>query len=164
MQTPSRRNTVASLIVVAAFLVLWLMHGWSLRDQARSHDFLCFYSGAYMTSHGRVADLYDPAVQFAVQKRLAPSNVELALLGRPPLPFNRPPFYALLLAPLGWLPFRAAFVCWILLQIGVFVACLAWAWQRFGTPALVFGCMSMPAAMGIANAQDSVLFLAILIA
>jgi hypothetical protein len=157
MQTPSRRNTVASWIVVAAFLVLWLMHGWSLRDQARSHDFLCFYSGAYMTSHGRVADLYDPAVQFAVQRKLVPSTVEV-------VPFVRPPFYALLLAPLGWLPFRAAFVCWMLLQIGVFVACLTWAWQRFGTPALVFGCMSMPVALGIANGQDGVLFLAILIA
>jgi Glycosyltransferase family 87 len=164
MQTPSRRNTIASWIVVAAFLALWLFHGWRVRDHARSYDFLCTYSAAYVISHGRMADLYDPAVQFAVQKRLAPSSVELGPSNRPPLPFNRPPFYALLLAPLGWLPFRAAFVCWILLQIGVFVACLTWAWQRFGTPALVFGCMSMPAAMGIANAQDSVLFLAILIA
>jgi len=27
-----------------------------------------------MTSHGRVADLYDPAAQFAVEKTLAPGN------------------------------------------------------------------------------------------
>src|ERR1035437_1498532 len=164
MQTPSRRNTVASWTVIAAFLVLWLMHGWSVQDHARSYDFLCPYSTAYMTSHGRMADLYKPAAQLAVQQGLALHSAESVPPERPPLPFNRAPFYALLLGPLGWLPFRAAFVCWILLQIGVFVACLAWAWRRFGLPALVFGCMSMPAALGIAHAQDSVLVLAILIA
>jgi len=48
--------------------------------------------------------------------------------------------------------------------MGVFIACLTWAWRRFGTPALVFGCLSMPAALGIAHGQDGVLFLAVLIA
>jgi len=43
------------------------------------------------------------------------------------------------------------------------MACLAWAWQRFGTTALLLGCMSMPAAMGIAHGQDGVIFLAVLI-
>ena len=104
------------------------MLGWHVQDQAQSHDFLSLYSGAYMTSHGLAAHLYDPAAQWAVEKKLAPSNVEL-------VPFIRPPFYALLLSPLGRLPFRAAFVCWSLLQIGVLLACLAWAWRRFGTVA-----------------------------
>jgi hypothetical protein len=79
------------------------------------------------------------------------------------VPFIRPPFYALLLSPLGRLPFGAAWVCWSLLQIAVLLACLAWAWQRFGTVALMLGSMSVPAAIGIAHGQDAVLFLAVVI-
>jgi hypothetical protein len=55
-------------------------------------------------------------------------------------------------------------VCWILLQVGVFLACLAWGWRRFGTLAVAFGCMSMPAALGIAHGQDCAMFLGVLIA
>ena len=144
-------------IIIAGFSALWLVLGWHVRDQAQSHDFLSLYSGAYMTSHGLAAHLYDPAAQWAVEKKLAPANTEL-------VPFIRPPFYALLLSPLGRLPFHTAFVCWTLLQIGVLMACLAWAWRRFGTVALMLGCMSVPAAIGIAHGQDAVLFLAVVIA
>jgi hypothetical protein len=155
--TPApKRGNAKVWIVIAGFSALWLVLGWHVQDQAQSHDFLSFYSGAYMTSHGLAAHLYEPAAQWAVEKKLAPSNVEL-------VPFIRPPFYALLLSPLGRLPFRAAFVCWSLLQIGVLLACLAWAWQRFGTVAVMLGCMSVPAAIGIAHGQDAVLFLAVVI-
>ena len=157
MRRPGGPNTVEAWIVVVGLVALWLMLGWRLLDWARSHDFLEFYTGAYMTSHGRVADYYDPAVQLATQKEFASATEELT-------PFLRPPFYAILLTPLGWLPLRAAFVCWILLQIALLIACLTWAWRRFGTSALMFGCMSMPAALGIAHGQDCVLFLAVLIA
>ena len=153
--TSNRRNAKA-WIVIAGFSALYLALGWHVQDQARSHDFLSLYSGAYMTSHGLTAQLYDPAAQWAVEKQFAPSNTAL-------VPFIRPPFYALLLSPLGRLPFGAAWVCWSLLQIAVLLACLAWAWQRFGTVALMLGCMSVPAAIGIAHGQDAVLFLAVVI-
>ncbi len=152
---PNRQNAKV-WILIAGFSALWLVLGWHVQDQAQSHDFLSLYSGAYMTSHGQAAHLYEPAAQWAVEKKLAPSNVDL-------VPFIRPPFYALLLSPLGRLPFRAAFVGWSLLQIGVLVACLAWAWRRFGTVALMLGCMSVPAAIGIAHGQDAVLFLAVVL-
>jgi hypothetical protein len=163
MKENNRSDRIVAWIVVGIFAALWLMHCWRTQDHARTYDFLCTYTAAYVTAQGRVADLYDPAVQITEQKGLAAAAGEFVPPDRPPLPFNRPPFYALLLAPLGWLPLRLAFVAWFLAQTGVFVACLAWAVRRFGTPALMLGCMSMPAAMGIANAQDSVFFLAILI-
>ncbi len=99
---PNRQNAKV-WILIAGFSALWLVLGWHVQDQAQSHDFLSLYSGAYMTSHGQAAHLYEPAAQWAVEKKLAPSNVDL-------VPFIRPPFYALLLSPLGRLPFRAAFV------------------------------------------------------
>ena len=156
MQSSNRQNALEAWIVAAVLAVAWLALGWRTLDQGRSHDFLSFYTGAYMTSHNGLADLYDPAAQFAAQRKLAPLTPEL-------VPFIRPPFNALLLAPLGRLPFGVAFAGWILLQISVLIACLAWAWRRFGTPALLFACMSMPAALGIAHGQDAVLFLAVLI-
>lgn len=156
MQSSNRQNAFEAWIVAAVLVLAWLALGWRTLDQGRSHDFLSFSTGAYLVTHGGWADLYDPAAQFAAQKILAPSTPEL-------VPFTRPPFYALLLAPLGWLPLGVAFAGWILLQIAVLIACLAWAWRRFGTPALLFACMSMPAALGIAHGQDAVLFLAVLI-
>jgi hypothetical protein len=157
MQPPSGQNAVGDWAFIAVVAVAWLAVGSGALEHARSHDFLSFYTGAYMTSHGELARLYDPDAQLAVERQLAPSTVEL-------VPFVRPPFYALILAPLGWLPLGTAFVCWILLQAGVLIACLRWGWQRFGTTAVVFGALSMPAALGIAHGQDCALFLAVLIA
>ncbi len=157
MQPSSGQNAVGDWAFIAVIAAAWLAVGSGALDHARSHDFLSFYTGAYMTTHGGLAHLYDPDVQLAVEKQLAPSITEL-------VPFVRPPFYALLLAPLGWLPLGTAFVSWILLQAGVLVACLRWGWQRFGTPAVVFGALSMPAALGIAHGQDCAIFLALLIA
>src|SRR5208283_674372 len=75
--TERRPNTVEAWIVIAGLAALWLGLGSRVLDQARAHDFLSLYSGAYMVSHGRAADLYDPAAQFAVEKTLAPGNTEL---------------------------------------------------------------------------------------
>ncbi len=150
-------NAVEAWIVIAGLVGLWLALGSRTMEQARRHYFLALYTGAYMASHGSMAELYDPAAQLAVEKDLAPGNAEL-------VPFIRPPFYALALAPMGRLPLRTAFAVWIAAQMGIFAACLGWAWRRFGMAALVLGCMSMPAALGIANGQDGVIFLAALIA
>jgi hypothetical protein len=155
--TESRPKSVEAWIAIAGLLGLWLALGSRTVEQARTHDFLALYTGAYMTSHGSVVELYDPAAQFAVEKKLAAGNREL-------VPFIRPPFYALMLAPMGWLPFRVAFDAWIGAQIAIFAACLWWTWRKFGTTALLLGSMSMPAALGIANGQDGPLFLAALIA
>ena len=155
--TESRPRTVEAWIVIAGLVGLWVALGSRTVEQARTHDFLALYTGAYLTSHGRTAELYDAAAQLAVEKTLAPGNAEL-------VPFIRPPFYAAALAPMGRLPFRAAFDVWIAAQIAICAACLGWAWRRFGIMALALGCMSMPAALGIATGQDGPVFLAALIA
>ena len=146
----------AAWIVVAGFAVIWVGVGWGVRDQARSHDFLSFYTGAHIVSHGEAAHLYDEALQTRVQKQWAPPNAAL-------IPANRPPFYVLLQSPLAWLSFDTAFAVYIPIQIAVLLACWFWAWRRFGEPAVVFAAMSMPAALGIAHGQDNALFLAVLI-
>ena len=142
-------------LLAAGFSLVWLALGRTALEQARVHDFLSLYSGGWMVAHGRTGDLYDPAAQLAVAHQWSPPDTPL-------IPFIRPPFYALLLAPLSWLPFETAFRCWIALQIVLLLACWTWAFRRFGPIALAIGALSISAALGIAHGQDCVVFLAVL--
>ena len=53
-----------------------------------------------------------PEVQLQREREYFPQLKEL-------VPFVRPPFYALLLAPLAWLPFGPAFWAWLGMQAAV---------------------------------------------
>jgi hypothetical protein len=70
MQSSNRQNAFEAWIVAAVLAVAWLALGWRTLDQGRSHDFLSFSTGAYMATHGGWEDLYDPAAQFAAQKKI----------------------------------------------------------------------------------------------
>ena len=109
-----------------------------------------------MVAHGRTAVLYDPAAQLAFQREIIHSSSGL-------VPFIRPPFYALAVAPLGMLPYGTAFVVWISMQVLLLIGCWVWAASRFGPVAAVIGSLFMPAALGIAHGQDCALPLALLI-
>ena len=80
------------------------------------------------------------------------------------IPFVRPHFYALALAPLSLLPLDAALYAWIALQVVLLVGCWAWAGRRFGPDALILGSLYLPTALGIAHGQDGVVMLVIAIA
>jgi alpha-1,2-mannosyltransferase len=75
----------------------------------------------------------------------------------------RPPFYALFLMPLAWLPFGPAFWVWLATQAAVLAGTWAWAFRRWGTDALILGSMYLPTALGIAHGQDCVLVLTIVL-
>jgi Glycosyltransferase family 87 len=109
-------------------------------------DFASFYEGGTAVRTGQLAELY----------RVERSG------GHQELPFIRPPFYALLLAPFSLLPFVPAFWLWIALQLAIFLVCLFQGWRRFGNPALL-ACLFPPAILGMSHAQDCVLMLAIVI-
>ena len=109
-----------------------------------------------MALEGRLHDLHDPAVQLEYERRLVPDLPQL-------VPFVRPVFYAVALAPMAAMPYRVAFVTWTALQVVLLLACWIWAWRRFGPDALVFAALSLPAPLGIASGQDCVLMLALLV-
>ena len=154
---PRRFESTFAWLLAAGFSLVWLVLGRSALDQARAHDFLSFYTGGWMLAHGRTAALYEPAAQLAAQRQWSGPTAAL-------VPFIRPPFYALLLAPLGWLPFETAFRCWIALQILLLLACWIWAFRQFGPIAPAIGSLSISSALGIAHGQDGVVFLAVLLA
>lgn len=141
-------------IVVAAFCVVWIAFGSLITPGAEKHDFLNLYTGASLALDGKFAGMYDVGVQIQRERQFVPSTGEL-------VPFVRPSFYALLLAPLALIPFAAAFWVWIAAQSALLLACWAWAFRRFGPNALVFAAFSLPGPLGIASGQDCVLLLAL---
>ena len=143
-------------LAVAAFCALWMLLGSLLVQGARLHDFLNLYAGASLARDGVFAAMHVPEVQLQREQEFAPRLREL-------VPFVRPPFYALFLAPLAWLPFGPAFWAWLGLQTGVLVAAWSWAFRRWGSDALIFGSMYLPTALGIAHGQDCVLVLLIVL-
>jgi hypothetical protein len=89
------------------------------------------------------AHAYDLAVQKQFQDQVTaqwgnPAQFEL-------LPHLLPPYFTLILAPLGWLPFRAAFVAWCVLTavlVAAGVAALLAAGRITGWKAALFGLLA----------------------
>ena len=76
-------------------------------------DFSVTYLGSRMVYLGMGPKLYDLAEQQKIKSTLLP-NAE-------PLIFEHPPFEALLLAPLGALPYRTAFLIWGLIDVAIWL-------------------------------------------
>lgn len=136
---------------------LWLMLGFVMAPGARSHDFLNLYTGAALALDGKGGELHDPQVQLDRERVYVPDLPAL-------IPFVRPAFYALALAPMAWLPLPAAFVAWLVGQTLLLAACWLWGWWRFGSNALVFAAFFLPLPLGIASGQDCTIMLALFIA
>ena len=139
-------------LAVLAFCACWTLFGSFVVPAARLHDFLNLYAGASLARDGDFARMHAPEVQLEREREYAPQLPEL-------VPFVRPSFYALFLAPLAWLPFGAAFWAWLGVQASMLVGAWAWAFRRWGTDALIVGSMYLPTALGIAHGQDCVLVL-----
>ena len=146
-----------AILAVIAFCALWILVGTIVAPGARLHDFLNLYTGASLARDGAFATMDAPEVQLQREREYAPQLPEL-------VPFVRPPFYALLLAPLAWIPFGPAFWAWLGLQAAALAGTWAWAFRRWGADALIFGSMYLPTALGIAHGQDCVLILWIVLA
>ena len=151
------------------FLVLFAMglvilHGimlWNARHLIRKGypDFTIFYSAARVVSEGFGASLYDPEVQYRVQREFA-SGVSIR---QGALPYNHPPFETILFIPLSRLPYLVAYLVWdglsLLLLAGV-VGCLQSALQR-EWPKLwwgLFACLAFfPVCVALLQGQDIIL-------
>ena len=81
-------------------------------------DFTIFVTGAHILTSGQGADLYDLTTQAEVQRDLGggvrfPGGV---------LPFNYPPYVAMLFVPLSWVSPDIAYYLWIAILWGVLMA------------------------------------------
>ena len=139
----TRRSHVIALclcgLAVSAFLF-----GPSLQVTLQGlNDFMNFYSGTHLTFTDKMYDV--PANLHVMRESAGWENVNRL--------FNRPPFYALLLWPLGRLPFLPASHLWEILVVATVAAfCLLWPGDRKGTTMVC--CWSFPLFHVFANGQD----------
>ncbi len=106
------KRSAGKLLVI--FLTgMLLMHAlvfWSLREKIREGypDFSIFYTAGTIVRQGLAGRLYDTALQFTIQRQFA-SQV---FIRQGALPYNHPPFEALIFAPLARLSYPTAYVVW----------------------------------------------------
>ena len=111
------RTNLALYVSLAATLLLHVVLAWSVRESVRKgySDFKIFYTAAKIIRAGQGSQLYDEATQLQVQKAFAPG----AILRQGLLPYNHPPFEALLFVPFTFLPYWAAFFAWDAVNLGI---------------------------------------------
>lgn len=86
-------------------LVLWNTKDLILRGYP---DFTIYYTAGTMVRNGLGHQLYDPASQFQIQEEFTSGKTTRAGA----LPFNHPPFEAVIFAPFSYLSYRSAYLSW----------------------------------------------------
>jgi hypothetical protein len=153
--------------VVAAFLLAMTVCNvallFRLMPSLRNgfQDFTIFYTGARLVRNGQASALYDLATQYQVQLTFAHVPIRQG-----PLPFNHPPFEALLFVPFTFLKYWPAYLLWSalnLIMLAAIVTLLRRHFQQFaGVSLLVLGLAAtafFPVAIGIIQGQDVILLL-----
>jgi hypothetical protein len=162
LESSSLRPVLATFL--AAVIVL---HGWMFFRLRREivtgyPDFTIFYTAGKCILQGHGRQLYDLEMQSAIQREFA-SEVKHR---ENPLPFNHPPFEALLFAPLARLPYVAAYLVWAVFNIALILGFWNLLRPRLASlpgllPALpllaIFG--FFPLAIALLQGQDSILLL-----
>ncbi len=151
-------------LYLAAVLVMYCLVFWNARELiAKGYpDFTIYYTAGTMVRQGMGPNLYDDAKQFEVQQRFAP-QVATRLAA---LPFNHPPFEALLFVPFSLFPYRTAYLLWMLANLAMLVAlpilirpCVpataAWPSPVWSTLSLAF----FPVFFALFQGQDAILLM-----
>jgi len=149
-------------IIFCMQFLAWLTF---LPKALRGHaDFRQLYVAGYMVRTGHRTQLYDYAAQTYFQNTLV-SNDERAL------PFIRPAYQALMFVPFSLLPYRTAYLGFLLLNVLLLalgflilqsrLRGLSCVWPGL-PPALFLG--FYPVALALMQGQDSILLLALLAA
>lgn len=148
------------------FIILNTLILWEVRSDiaAGYGDFASFYTAGKILREGQGSRLYEPALQWQVQRTFA-AGVKIR---RGPLPYVRPPFEALLFVPFAGLNYPTAHLIWSLSQICILliVPFFVGVRARSGTTldlgtAWLLSLAFFPVAMNLRQGQDSILLLMI---
>jgi hypothetical protein len=93
---------------------------WSVREQIRKgySDFTIYYCAGTIVRRGLGHQLYDNVTQFKVQREFSP-EVAIRLDA---LPYNHPPFEAVIFAPLAYVSYPSAFTLWTLANLAMLIS------------------------------------------
>jgi hypothetical protein len=158
---PQRKQSLLFLAVIGAILIQ-LLPIWQLRERIKngSSDFSMFYSAGQIVASGQGSNLYDLGTQREAQQ------IFTTQFGRTPLlPFNHPPFEALIFAPLSLLPYGTAFTLWMACNMALWIGALfllrpyLQSLQNNFDLALLAISFFLPLLVTVAQGQDSILVL-----
>lgn len=137
---------------------------WEVRDRVVGGypDYSIFRTAATIIRRGLAPRLYDARLQYAIQREFVPA----AQQGRGLLPYNHPPYEALIFVPFTYLPYMAGYVAWGVVNFAVFLLALwllrpylsalpRFHWMLWASLAVGF----FPAFASLFEGQDSILVL-----
>src|SRR5882724_2261295 len=140
-----------ALLGATAACAVWLFFiPWG-RVAAGQNDFLGQYCGARLVG---TPQLHDHAANEIEQKRATGVTIPTEV-------FMRPDYYAVLLQPLGWMPYRWAYLTYSALNAAAVI--LALYLMRGRKDILILGAVSIPVITSFLNGQDLPLLLAALL-
>jgi alpha-1,2-mannosyltransferase len=155
------------LLFLAGMLAVQVAVFWSVRNLIRAGypDFTIFYSAGNIVRTGMGTQLYDDDTQYSAQKQFA-AGVHIR---QGPLPYNHPPFEALLFVPFTYLPYFTAYILWgvvnllILLALPLLLRPHVSLLQR-GSPVLwsFMGLAFFPVFVALLQGQDVLVLLLLL--
>jgi hypothetical protein len=154
---------------MVCFGVLNVLVVWQLRDRIfRGYgDFAAFYTAGVIVQRGQTVRLYDRTLQWQIQQEFS-SAVDQR---KGPLPFIRPPFEALLFAPLARFAYPIAFAIWSAAKLIALIA-MPFLISSQARPSLgvlspaIGGLISLayfPVAFDFLQGQDAILLLLLLL-
>jgi len=111
----ARRNERLAGLFLLALTLINAVNVFQLAPLLRNgyQDFSAFYAGAEMVQRGQAARLYDVKAIYELQKQFAP-NVPIRQAA---LPYNHPPFEALIFVPLTYLGYLPAYLAWTFVNV-----------------------------------------------
>jgi hypothetical protein len=158
-------NSVALIAgLMAAYFAL--LHGHSITTSTiKTGDFMAFYSGSQLLVSGHGSHLYDFAALGRLQTSLLlPLVAPHGIL----LPYLYPAYQAVALAPLGALPYTAAYAVWMLVNCFALVLVM-FTLERYGGVAgrsaglfRLAALCSIPVLLTLFNGQTSIVITALL--
>src|SRR5437868_14028208 len=160
-----RENLRGLLIIFLVSMVsLHVAIAWRARELVRRAypDFTIFYSAGTILRRGLGHQLYDEATQFRIQQEFA-AGVSIR---QGPLPYNHPPFDALIFEPLARLPYFSAYLLWDLVNLLMLLAVVLLLRPHIlmlqGSSAFFWVFVSLaffPVFIALLQGQDSILLL-----
>src|SRR5262249_1296210 len=127
-------------------------------------DFRIFYTAGLILRRGEGRELYSEELQTKVQRDFAPAVVNKAGA----LPYNHPPFEAVLFEPITYLPYFSALRLWIVINILVVAGSIYYLHSLLPTLATQFRWLLIltplafsPIAYALLQGQDSILLFAL---
>jgi hypothetical protein len=159
---PKLRFTLTSFLlgmILLNALVFW-RSWWQV--VAGYPDFSIFYTAGLMLRHGQGKALYNNDLQLQVQRGFA----TVARERNHPLPYNHPPFEAVLYIPLTYMPYLHAYGIWFLVNLVLLGGTVLLLRPHIGRLHSVFPGMAwlagfafFPVAYALVQGQDSIVLL-----